>query len=520
MATMRSRPVQRISRAVTLALLLVVIGTASTLASTLTSTLAHPLGNFTVNRYSKVTVGQDTVRLLYILDMAEIPTYQEMSAIDRNGDGEADETEQADYLATAGERLAGNLALTLNGERILWQVNDSHFAFTPGQGGLNTLRLEFRYAALLPAATVWDAAFADGNFPGKVGWQEVVVVAEEGRNLLSSTAPSQEISQELRAYPQELLQSPPRVNSATFQIDGVAPSSGAASDVAQAGMLVTAPSTSAADPFAELINLPISGPVSLLLALLAAFVWGGAHALSPGHGKTIVAAYLVGSRGSARHALFLGLTTTLTHTAGVFILGLITLFASRYILPEELYPWLGVLSGLLVVGIGVSMIWQRLRPARTTAHVHHDQAHDHSHDHPHTHSDHPHSHEVHSHGDHSHSHLPPGSDGAPITWRSLLALGVSGGLLPCPSALVVMLGAIALQRVAFGLLLIVVFSFGLASVLTLIGILMVHAGKLVRYVPESGRFLRLAPVASSLFITLAGGGITAQALLQTGLLGI
>ncbi|MFZ1753778.1 MAG: sulfite exporter TauE/SafE family protein [Caldilineaceae bacterium] len=524
MAAKRTKPALRASRALTLALLLVVIGAASA--------LAHPLGNFTINRYSKVTIGQDAAHLLYILDMAEIPTYQEMSAIDRNGDGEADSAEQTDYLTEAAQRLAGNLALTLNGQKIVWQVNDSRFTFAPGQGGLDTLRLEFHYAALLPADTVGDAAFADNNFPGKLGWQEVVVVAEESRNLLSSSVPGQDISQELRAYPQELLQSPPRINRATFQIGGAALAGRAERGVVQAGLPVTAPSTTSTDPFAELINLPISGPGALLLALLAAFVWGGAHALSPGHGKTIVAAYLVGSRGTARHALFLGLTTTLTHTAGVFILGLITLFASRYILPETLFPWLGVLSGLLVVGIGASMIWQRLRPASAEAHSHHSHSHEHPHAHPHAHThddNHSHSHDdtVHTHGGHSfdrltpsHSHLPPGSDGTPITWRGLLALGVSGGLLPCPSALVVMLGAIALQRVAFGLLLIVVFSFGLASVLALIGILMVHAGKLLKYVPESGRFLRLAPVASALFITLAGGGITAQALLKTGLLGL
>ncbi|MBI3957430.1 MAG: high-affinity nickel-transporter [Chloroflexi bacterium] len=440
-----------------------------------------------------------------------------MAAIDRNRDGEADATEQVEYLGGMAERLAGNLALTLNGEEAAWRVSDSHFAFAPGQGGLNTLRLEFRYVALLPGGALWDGAFQDNNFPGKLGWQEVIIQADEGRSLVSSSAPSQDMSQELRAYPQELLQSPPRVNSATFQVDGAALSGVRNGAVAQAGIPVTARATGSADPFAELIALPIAGPSALLLALLAAFVWGAAHALAPGHGKTIVAAYLVGSRGTARHALFLGLTTTLTHTAGVFVLGFITLFASRYILPERLYPWLGVLSGLLVVGIGLSLIWQRLRPARDAAHAHHDHSHQHPHEHSHEHS---HDDTTHSHDGHTHSHLPPGSDGAPITWRSLLALGVSGGLLPCPSALVVMLGAIALQRVAFGLLLIVVFSFGLASVLTLIGILMVHAGKLVSYVPESGRFLRLAPIASALFITLAGGGITAQALLQTGLLGL
>jgi ABC-type nickel/cobalt efflux system permease component RcnA len=258
--------------------------------------------------------------------------------------------------------------------------------------------------------------------------------------------------------------------------------------------------------------------------LLAAFGWGALHALSPGHGKTIVAAYLVGSRGTAQHALFLGLTTTITHTAGVFALGGVTLFASRFILPEQLYPWLGLLSGLLVVGIGASLVWGRLAALLgfgRREHHHHDHSHEHTHGHDHEH-DHRHGLVHHHHHDddhgHSHSHLPPGSDGAPVTWRNLLALGISGGLLPCPSALVLMLGAIALDRVAFGLVLILIFSLGLASVLTAIGILLVYAGQLFTRIPESNRLLRVMPVASAAFITLVGVIISWQALVQTGVL--
>jgi ABC-type nickel/cobalt efflux system permease component RcnA len=267
------------------------------------------------------------------------------------------------------------------------------------------------------------------------------------------------------------------------------------------------------DRFAELITIPTLGPGAILLALLAAFGWGALHALSPGHGKTIVAAYLVGSRGTARHALFLGLTTTLTHTAGVFALGFVTLFASRYILPEKLYPWLGLLSGLLVILIGVSLVWGRLSSLWGIAQHSHHHEHGHSHGwlHDHSHDD--------THGlGHTHTHVPSREDGGRVTWRSLLALGVSGGLLPCPSALVLMLGAIALERVALGLVLILVFSIGLASVLTAIGVALVYAGEWFQRIPESGRLLRIMPVASAAFITLVGAGISWQALLQTGIL--
>jgi nickel/cobalt transporter (NicO) family protein len=212
----------------------------------------------------------------------------------------------------------------------------------------------------------------------------------------------------------------------------------------------------------------------------------------------------VGSRGTALHALFLGITTTITHTIGVFALGLVTLFVSRYILPEQLYPWLGVISGAFVVVIGVALFTGRL-----------GLLHGHSHEHDHDHA----AEGMHSHGGFTHAHATtvPQQRG-PLGWGSLLLLGISGGLLPCPSALVVLLSAIALGRVGFGLLLILCFSLGLASVLTAIGVALVHAGRLFERVPLDGRLLRVLPVASALVVTVIGLGITLQALMQTGLL--
>jgi ABC-type nickel/cobalt efflux system permease component RcnA len=294
------------------------------------------------------------------------------------------------------------------------------------------------------------------------------------------------------------------------------------------------------DGFANLISIEM-GPWAILLALLAAFGWGAAHALSPGHGKTIVAAYLVGARGTLLHAIFLGATTTITHTLGVFVLGVATLVASEYILPERIYPYLSTISGVLVIAIGVSIGWSRLRSlmrgeslelqqhdhSHAPDHVHtydHSHGEGHSHDHDHLH-DHVHDHvdghldpHTHSHGGFTHSHLPIAADGSAITWRGLLALGISGGILPCPSALVVLLGAVALGRVAFGLVLILVFSLGLATVLTAFGLLLLRAGKLFDRIPDSGRYARYLAVASAAFIVLVGAGITVQALMQMGVL--
>lgn len=238
----------------------------------------------------------------------------------------------------------------------------------------------------------------------------------------------------------------------------------------------------------------------MLTSLLLAATLGAFHALGPGHGKTLVDAYLVGSRGTAWHAALLGLVVTATHPLGVYALGLVTLTASRWVVPERLFPWISAASGLMVVGIGARLAAARL-DAVTGGHHHHHHHHHH--------------HGEHDHGDgHVHTHLP--AAGTPASVRSLVALGVSGGLLPCPLALVVMLGAIALGRIAFGLVLIVAFSAGLAAVLTGIGLVLVHARQLFDHLPLDGRLARFAPVVSAVGISLAGLAIVAQAIAQIG----
>jgi ABC-type nickel/cobalt efflux system permease component RcnA len=253
-------------------------------------------------------------------------------------------------------------------------------------------------------------------------------------------------------------------------------------------------------------------------------VWGAGHALTPGHGKTIVAAYLIGSRGTPWHAMYLGLTVTLTHTLGVFALGIVALFASSYVLPEQLDPWLAAVSGVVVVGVGGTLLWRRVRPllARRQPDHHHG-----SHDHDHDYLNHPHAHEpLHHHGhgpshghehhhthghEHGHSHLPPGADGSPVTWRSLLGLGVSGGLLPCPSALVLLLTAVSINRAALGMVLVVAFSLGLAGVLTTVGLLFVKGSHLVQRLPQAATWSHLLPAASALVIMVIGVWLTAEA---------
>ena len=227
----------------------------------------------------------------------------------------------------------------------------------------------------------------------------------------------------------------------------------------------------------------------LLGALATAFLLGAAHALTPGHGKTIVAAYLVGSRGSVMDAVLLGAVVTLTHTASVFVLGLATLYASQSVSLDRIYPVLAVVSGALVAGIGAWLLIVRLRSAHVGAHHH-----PHDHTHPHSHRD---------HSDHHHEG-PSGRGG-------LLSLGVSGGLVPCPEALVVLMISISLRRLGLGLALLVVFSLGLAAVLIGIGVAMVMAAPAVRRVAGENRFTRALPVASAAVVTLLGIVLVAEA---------
>lgn len=272
----------------------------------------------------------------------------------------------------------------------------------------------------------------------------------------------------------------------------------------------------------ELVSAPELSLPFVVGAIFVAMLWGAAHALAPGHGKAIVGAYLVGSRGTALHAIYLGLTVTVTHTFGVFLLGMVATLAATRMQPEMVYPFLGLLSGLMVFAIGTVMLVNHIRSSRTNLHL---QAHPHEHEslhvhseenhHHHDHHGHSHSHDHllhHHHGSHSHSHLPPDTDDGKITWRSLLVLGVSGGLLPCPSAMVLLLTAIALHRIGFGLALVTAFSAGLAIVLTIVGLLFIKGSHLLKDVPSFSLTTRWLPVVSALVVCILGGGITLNAI--------
>ena len=497
---------------------------------------AHPLGNFTVNQYAGLHIQRDGITIDYVMDMAEIAAFQEIELLDADGDRQPDASEAAGYHAMRCASLLPSLNLSLNKKAVTFSLVSSAVEFPAGVGGLLTMRLTCELHAPVELADITVAlSFQNKVFADRLGWQEVVVIPDgvtvQGDYLSAS------ISSRLTEYPQDLLSSPPEQRGIELEIT---PAGLPAQTVSSAPASPSDSSSNRDDAFTRLILLEEVTLPTLLLALAVSFVWGGMHALTPGHGKTIVGAYLVGSRGTMKHALYLGLTTTITHTLGVFALGLVTLFAAQYIVPETLYPWMSLLSGLFVVGIGVNLFASRFRssglrlphvkatismgliaPVLEHSHAHkyvlhaareHLHIHEHGHPHVHRHHDYSHNHHGHTHAHGDHSHMPPGADGAKVTWRSLLALGVSGGLIPCPSALVVLLGAIALNKIGFGLLLVLAFSLGLAGTLTAIGMLFIYAGRLFKRFPSQGRIIRLLPIFSALFVSVIGAAIVWKAL--------
>jgi ABC-type nickel/cobalt efflux system permease component RcnA len=481
---------------------------------------AHPLGNFTVNHFARIEPGASRINIHYVVDMAEIPTLQEMAAIDADGDGSASDEELNAYLGRVWPGYIEGIHINLDGRVLPVEVISKRIALPVGAGGLATLRIEIDLSTPVSIDGVGRLRFEDRNHAERLGWREIVVTPIEGVTAFDSTAFASGLSDELKSYPEDMLAAPLDERKAEFSFTAGGLPEGAKALVTRDGQTAAA----TRDRFAELIAVKELTLSVALIGLLIAMVLGATHALSPGHGKAVVGAYLIGARGTARHAAYLGLTVTITHTVGVFALGIVTLFASNYILPEKLFPVLSLVSGVIVVLVGLNLFTRRLRAAIIKSHDHHHHSHDHhahDHDHHHDHAhghhhDHSHSSHSHSHGGKEHSHLPPGADNAPITWRSIVALGISGGLLPCPSALVVLLSAISLNRVGYGLLLVVAFSLGLAATLTAVGLLFVYAGHLFRQ-PKAGWVMRVAPVASALVITLVGLAICYEAAIQAGI---
>ncbi len=544
------------------ACLLVVLALAALPARA--DTVASLLGNFTVNQYCGLRVSSDVINVHYAVVFGQLPALRELHLADTNGDGVTTQAERDAYAGRLASTLAQGLQLVIDGAVVPLRSQGFASSLPTEQGGFS-LRLDVQFAAALPRNTsaTHTLSFVNDNYRDQFGWTEITVQSPASVAVFDTDAFSTSLTSALTAAVQTLPPSGPLAERSIHLKFAQAPPPAGARLIRARGGAPPESTPSASAPasgnsewlqrrtrsLVDLISTPHVAPRVAILALLIALVLGAVHALSPGHGKTIVGAYLIGSRGTPRHALFLGITVTLTHTLGVFVLGFATLAASRFFVPERLFPILSLASGLLVLGMGVILLrqrWRAAQPARLRAHTaarhshphgdaHYDAkpAHQHSHA-AHRHDDHvhldhhhhshvahgqPRAHDAHGHGDehhdqdalltHSHggsvhSHLPAGTDAGQISWRSLLALGVSGGLVPCPSAMVLLLAAVALNKTAYGLLLVVAFSLGLAATLTLVGLMFLYARNRFGQRRQSARWLRLLPVASAATITVIG----------------
>ena len=436
---------------------------------------AHPLGNFTINTYDGLRVSPRMLIVDHVIDMAEIPTFQQRSAIDTNHDGAISGAESTAYAAAACASVARDLAVTADARALTLTVEQSQISFPPGAGGLPTMRVTCSIESTLSSSR-HRLSFADPTFSDHIGWHEITAVGDR-TTLRNANVPSHSISIRLTRYPQDLLRSPLDVRSAELSVvpgGAPAPADGSPEAGRQArgvDALTRAFTTLVASHRA---SIPFA-----VVAVVIAIVLGAMHALAPGHGKTVMAAYVVGRRGSFRQAAIIAWTVTLTHTAGVVLIG-ITLTLSRALAPERIYPWLGFASGLLLIGIGVSMVRARLR-ART-------------------------------HATHDHDH-----DSEPVGTRGLLAIGFVGGLVPSPSALVVLLGAIALGRLWFGIVLIAAYGAGMGATLAGAGLLMVKARARLERAQARGwahRTATLIPILAACVVLLLGIATAARGIAQ------
>jgi nickel/cobalt transporter (NicO) family protein len=502
-------------------------------------TVASLLGNFTINQFCGLQLASTAVEVHYVVVFGQLPALRELHLADANSDGVTSQAERDAYIGKLAPGFAQGLALRVDGVEVPLRATHWTSSLPTEQGGFS-LRIDVDFTGVLSAA-VTDSTrtlvFANQNYAGRIGWHEIVVNPAPGLQIFDTdayrTSLTGGLSEALQSIPAagpldertvhlsfgdhaprdaKLLSARSGSNATVVSLPPPA-SNGKAADKSEVEWI-----TARTRQLVQVISGPHLRPGVAVLALLGALLLGAVHALSPGHGKTIVGAYLIGSRGTPRHALFLGLTVTLTHTLGVFALGFATLYASRYVVPERLFPILSLISAVLVLVMGIVLVIQRGRIARqslaglnftplnsfqgagapdllsspASSYI---------------------GATMHSHGGGPmHSHLPPLAPGENITWGSLLTLGISGGLVPCPSAMVLLLGAVALKKTAYGMLLVVAFSVGLAITLTLVGLAFLYARNRFRRPSASNRWMRLLPVASACTILLLGIALCVGAL--------
>ncbi|WP_167513642.1 nickel transporter [Streptomyces bauhiniae] len=555
--------------------LAVLAGTCAVLLGSAPAADAHPLGNFTVNRYDGLVAAPGTLRVTHVEDLAEIPATQAKPELERLG--------TARWASSRCAEAARGSEVTVGGRRVTLTVSAARAELRPGQAGLDTLRLECAESAPLPEGATLNVGFRSAGVSSGPGWREITARGDR-MTLSRSDVPRESVSRQLTTYPAGLLSSPADTSTARLTLRPGGAALAQERDAPGASVLPRG-----ADRWTQALNDLVARRDLTLgfatLALLIAVGLGAAHALAPGHGKTLMAAAAAarGGRARLRDVLPLAASVTVTHTLGVVALGLLVTAGSAA--TPSVVAWLGVASGALVLGAGVSLVrraWRgrgvqaghthepvrvaevevralalvgggggreahvrtdhvagphvpspRVRDAHVrsphgpSAHVssphvssahgetphvpdhHHPHPHSPDHDHTHPHP-HPHTH-THTHGGHTHTHPT-----AP-TLKGTLLLGFAGGLVPSPSAVVVLVGAAALGQAWFGLLLVVAYGIGLALTLTAAGFAVVRLGTVAGCLldrnparhahPLTALLRRTIPLASALAVLALGAGL-------------
>ncbi len=444
------------------------------------SVSAHPLGNFTINHLAVLRPQAGRLRIHYVLDIAEIPTFQIMHA-----SGGWTPARIHDWENEEASRVSDGLSIAANGTRVPLYLERTTTGTRPGAGGLPTLYWTGDYNARLPsraAVLVRDFVYSDR----RIGWKDIILPGVS------------DPTNELRSYPSALIGSPRHNDAATFELLGARVAQVRIRGDAAVSWGISSMVRSSA--LSDLFSSSTQTPLLILFTILAAFGLGALHGLEPGHGKALLAFTLVGARATFKQAAILAGALTFAHTIAVLLLGILLFFAAGFA-TESLFTWITLVSGAAVVAIGARSL------SAAVGRVVHEKEHALAHAHGHAHEHHDHH--------HGHSHAIAGS--APLHFPSAVVAAMSGGIAPCPAAIVVLLTALHLHRVGYGLLLIVVFSLGLATILTGLGLAVVHGAAWLQRRSGFTRVARIAPFVTSSIISTIGASMLAQGLIDQGI---
>lgn len=532
---------------------------------------AHPMGKFAVCHFAAIRAHRDSIKIHYVIDMAEVPTYRRAKEfnIDADGDGAYSDAELAAHLPVAVDELSRGILLEVDGTPPPLKVVDSQIQVKDGLPGLKTLWIEIELEAPFDAKA-WEnhsVTYEDKNFADVGGWKEIKLFGSEETAVMHSSPLSDRDSAALTNYPKDATEGAPGDVRVSFKFgpgksDVIYGAGAAPVDNAPVGVKAKIDSKIKRIldrfDFFKFIDDKNLSPAVVALALLFAFIVGCGHALQPGHGKTLVAAYLVGTKGRASDAFKLGMIVTVTHVAAVIAMFLVLITFWSRLNPEKVYPWLGVFSGLIILAMGVWIIFRNAagkyvphehdefgRHVKPGSGHHSHSDHDHGHEHHHHHHDHEGSHhhhgedghghhhdhdDAHGHdhghhgghshdGEHHHDHgaKVEGGDDEGVKFSDLLALGITGGIVPCPTAIMILFVAIGLHRIVFGLMLTVAFSLGMALVLILIGLFVVKAKSFADDKITNSILPRILPYFSGAIVAMLGLGICVKGLRDMGL---